>query len=149
MNTRSLGFVAVLTLLAPWVRADDIPAVAPPPSGDVQREVLRGFNYHLPVPARIAVPVLTAEPAAAAADDDGMVVQLAAVQVNGKQDQTYRDLNAAIADEQLSVPCDLFVRNSAKFQFRALGPPLFPSPMDRETPSEQLPALFPLVTLAW
>jgi hypothetical protein len=148
MKARILGFVAVLGLILPMARANDAPAAgAPPPPTDIKREVLKGYVYQAASPAKLDVPVIMAKAPAPDTETDGPVVRLAALQVNGKPDQTYQELNAAVAEANLSVPCDLFVRNTAKFQYRALGPPL--PPMSNETPAERLPAQFPLVTLAW
>jgi hypothetical protein len=148
MKARACGFVAVLGLLTLGVRADDSSAAGtPPPPTDVRREVLKGYVYQAATPAKLDVPVIMAKAPAPNTETDDSVVRLPTLQVNGKPDQTYQELNDAVAEANLSVPCDLFVRNTAKFQYRALGPPL--PPMSNETPSERLPAQFPLVTLAW
>jgi hypothetical protein len=131
MKAPTLGFVAIAALLAPCAWAGEAPAAAAP----------------LLVPAKIVVPATTAIPPAANPDAGEPVVELAAVSVQAKPDLTYRKVNEALADEQRDAPCDLIVKNSARFQFRAFGPPL--PPMPAETRIEQLPALFPLVTLAW
>ena len=59
-------------------RADDAPAVAPPPApSSVLPEVLRGIAYHLPAPTRIEVAGHHRQLAAADAEAGAPVVQLA------------------------------------------------------------------------
>jgi hypothetical protein len=148
MKVRTLGFVAGLGLLAPCAWGGDPPSAAQPALSDMTREVLRGFAYQVTPPPKLTAPVIAAKEPAADADSGAGIVQMPALQVTGKPDQTFSGVNAALAEEKRSIPCDLLVTNiSPRFQLRDFGPPL--PPLDVETPSERLEANFPLVTLVW
>jgi hypothetical protein len=138
---------AGLGLLLPRAMAADAREGGAPVYRGVASQVLVGYSYQLPPPARLAVPVLTANPPPGVpASDD--IVQLAPFLVSSKPDQTFRDLNNAVAQEKLSIPCDLFVRNSGPtLQLRFLGAPVNPVTVKYMGVGSR--ANFPFVTVAW
>ncbi len=113
MKARTLGFAAGLGLLAPCAWGSGTSPAAPSTGTDISSEVLRGYTYQLAPPVKIAVPVIAARESGSDADPGAGIVRMVALEVTGKPDQTFRDVNAALAEEKRSIPCDLFVRKSA------------------------------------
>jgi hypothetical protein len=141
MKTITLVFLAGITLLAPGSLAAD--AVRVPP---VALEAIRPFSFQLGKPARIEVPRLSAiSPAPAPTAEP---VRLAAIEVKGRPDFTYRELNTALAWEKLGESCNLLIgSNAGSVQVRALGAPEPPLEAEAGQPGQR--ANFPIVTLAW
>jgi hypothetical protein len=141
MKTLPLVLLAGSVLLASGALA-----AAAGSSPSVARETTRPFAFQLPRPARLSVPVLSAN--APVSQEAAEPVRLAAIEVKGRPDMTLRDLNNAVAWEKMNLPCDLFIGpNGGSVQVRALGAPVPPLAAEASQPGQR--ANFPLVTLAW
>lgn len=82
------------------------------------------------------------------ATDELPPVQLPPYNVKNRPDRSYREVNEAIAHENLLAPCYIFIQDQpGGMQVRLIGAPV--EPLAAENMGDRLQARFPIFSVGW